>query len=663
MSYEDLGLQSARLFFQVREQYNRQVRTDIKKQIMGVAGTLQKDLKQIESLSGHSHTNVLHATLDEIKDNIIKIETLTQELDKPFLLFIVGNGKYGKSTLINALLGTGKEMAKTGQLPKTWKIDVFYGSNDSQAEIRYKDGRTVKKSFVETKKLIEDEEEKAADSEDKVQDLYNNRQSELKTKEAKLQFREKLRKEMLYVSDVTEVHWPVPEGPLLKKFRLVDTPGTNQHLNQNISTGVQATAADYYSKADGVIWMLAADKVASGSTKNDIDDTLKRFGGRTDNIIAVLNKKDAVIKNSGEQGLQRVIQEAKRIYGNIFTEIIPVSALQAFVAQKNGGGNLKELEESGLLSLLQAIDQRFYKRSLDIQVESKLIGTHSILRDISTIAEKFQIILNKEEARRQQISKAWQEEMEKFQKHAEEMIDKCFETQSQKVYQRAKQHEDTIWDLQNEQRQSFLETHVFQSSLFNRDLQQLINQLSQLLESARNMYVRESAFYEYPELQRESRSLATISGARVSGVTMHAETFSTESGELALGGAVAIGAAAILGPIGLIAGFVAQSDAFASVKKFLSKLFTNLASKITNQYIRQTNPIRSKLKDEFARMLKNADAQVIKVREDTFAGLYGCSENTPKILQELGEIQSDCRWMEKPLLVRDVLFGENTKYK
>ncbi len=33
MTYEDLGLQSARLFFKVREQYNRQVRADIKHQI------------------------------------------------------------------------------------------------------------------------------------------------------------------------------------------------------------------------------------------------------------------------------------------------------------------------------------------------------------------------------------------------------------------------------------------------------------------------------------------------------------------------------------------------------------------------------------------------------------------------------------------------------
>ena len=461
MTYEDLGLQTARLFFKVREQYNRQVRSNLKGQIANVASTLLSEQKQILSLSGCPHTEILHVTLDNIKENIIKIDTLTQELDKPFLLFIVGNGKFGKSTLINALLGTGKEFAKTGQLPKTWKIDVFYGSTDKLAEIRYKDGRLERKSFKDTKYLIDQEEEKTAVSEDRVQELYDNRQRELKTTEAKRQFREKLRKEMLYLSNVTEVHWPVPESPLLKKFRLVDTPGTNQNLNQNVSAGVQATAADYYSKADGVIWLLAADKVASSSTKKDIDDTLKQYGGRTDNIIAVLNKKDAVIKNSGTQGLQRVLQEANRIYGTTFSEIIPVSALQAYEAQKNADINVKELDESGLPALLEAIDRRFFKRSLNIQVESKLNGTHKILRDIWQIAEKLKITLRQAETRREKVSADWKAEMDKYQKNAEEMIDKCFENQSKKVYQRAKQHEDTIWDLQEDQRQNYLEAHVF----------------------------------------------------------------------------------------------------------------------------------------------------------------------------------------------------------
>ncbi len=584
------------------------------------------------------------------------METLTKELDKPFLLFIVGNGKFGKSTLINALLGTGKEMAKTGQLPKTWKIDVFYGSADNRAEIRYKDGRTELKSFTETKRLIELEEEKTAVSEDRVQDLYIDQQRGLKTTEAKRQLKEKLRKDNLYVSNVTEVHWPVPENPLLKKFRLVDTPGTNQNLNQIVSAGVQATAADYYSKADGVIWLLAADKVASSSTKNDIDDTLKQYGGRTDNIIAVLNKKDAIIKNSGIKGLQQVLQEARRIYGATFSEIIPVSALQAYEAQKNANKNLEELEESGLPALLEAIDRRFFKSSLDIQVESKLIGTHKILRDISQISEALKKTLKQADIRREKVSAAWQAEKEKYKKNAEEMIDKCFENQSKKVYQRAKQHEDTIWDLQADQRQNYLEANVFQSNLFNRDLQQLIRQLTQLLESARNLYVQESAFYEYPDLQRESKSLATLSCTRISGVTMNADTFSTESGSLALGGAVAIGAAALLGPIGLIAGLVAQSDAFSSVKKFLSKIFTNLAGKIESQYTQQTKPVKLKLKEEFATMLDKADTQVTNVRENTFAGLYGRSENISTLLMKLEKLQMECRWQEKPLLVKEVMF-------
>ena len=49
MSYEELGLQSARVFFKVREQYNRQVRADIKEQIMdGLIVKFQKQIKFIK---------------------------------------------------------------------------------------------------------------------------------------------------------------------------------------------------------------------------------------------------------------------------------------------------------------------------------------------------------------------------------------------------------------------------------------------------------------------------------------------------------------------------------------------------------------------------------------------------------------------------------------
>lgn len=45
------------------------------------------------------------------------------DLREPLLIMVVGEGKFGKSSLINALLGTS--VAPVSRLPKTWKVDLY----------------------------------------------------------------------------------------------------------------------------------------------------------------------------------------------------------------------------------------------------------------------------------------------------------------------------------------------------------------------------------------------------------------------------------------------------------------------------------------------------------------------------------------------------------
>ena len=60
---------------------------------------------------------------DKINMNLQSIE----ELKEPFMLFIIGSGNYGKSTIINALLK--EKIVETTDIPNTWKLDLFIKSN------------------------------------------------------------------------------------------------------------------------------------------------------------------------------------------------------------------------------------------------------------------------------------------------------------------------------------------------------------------------------------------------------------------------------------------------------------------------------------------------------------------------------------------------------
>lgn len=118
-----------------------------------------------------------------------------------------------------------------------------------------------------------------------------------------------------------------------------------------------------------------------------------------------------------------------------------------------------------------------------------------------------------------------------------------------------------------------------------------------------------------------------------------------------------------MGPVGLLAGLVVQSDAFKPLKKFVSRLFTNLPNKITEQYSSQLNPVKVNILKEMKLVLDQAEQEVQKVREQTYADLYGPSEETEAILVLMDDIVRNTELKLAPLTVRDVVFGQQGRGK
>ena len=64
------------------------------------------------------------------------LDDLRERLREPFLFVIVGEVKAGKSSFINALLGTGREVAKVAPQPMTDTVqEILYGEHESTVEV------------------------------------------------------------------------------------------------------------------------------------------------------------------------------------------------------------------------------------------------------------------------------------------------------------------------------------------------------------------------------------------------------------------------------------------------------------------------------------------------------------------------------------------------
>lgn len=126
---------------------------------------------------------------------------LAEDLGRPFLLFVVGMGKFGKSTLINALLG--QRVAAMDALPKTWKIDVFtHTLPENVAEVRTYQGHVERLSVHKAVELIAEEERRREESEEKVWQLFQERARELSSVAEKEILRQELETLYLYRSPI-----------------------------------------------------------------------------------------------------------------------------------------------------------------------------------------------------------------------------------------------------------------------------------------------------------------------------------------------------------------------------------------------------------------------------------------------------------------------------
>lgn len=326
--------------------------------LMNVISKLNKELQLVKKdiSNKESKSKELVSYIEqEIKENTKSIK----ELENPFLLFIMGLGNYGKSTLINALLQ--EKVIETSDIPNTWKLDLFIKSDNEKVEITYSDEREIVKSLSSSKKILKEEEDKFKTSKKEISKKilnYKNKLSKDKLKEFKIE-QEKL---YLYKSDIDQIKYYLNNKKILNDFTIVDTPGLNQTLLKNTIKRMNT----YYQKADGVIWLIDAQNIVSKETNKLIEEINKIDNLHKKKIIGVVNKID-IIKN--DKDLERLKEKVNEIYNNKFNDIVYISARDALDGIINKDKYL--INKSNINSLYKSIDKNFKQICEKKQIDSK----------------------------------------------------------------------------------------------------------------------------------------------------------------------------------------------------------------------------------------------------------------------------------------------------
>lgn len=327
--------------------------------------------------------------IKEFNDVLLTIKNEFKELhdnfDDKLMLFIVGDGNVGKSTLINALVG--EKVAETNALPTTWKIDVYYSNDKDECIIKYKDGTSQITKVSEGKRIVEEEENKTKESKKIFNQKRRELSKELCLKEEIDELSKKLSKELLYKSPITEVRWPVKNNWILNECLLVDTPGLNQIL---VDSNQLSDIKEYYHKADCILWLLDGQSISSISTHEkikELDTVLRNVGGIRSNIIGIINRIDLIRNTAGEDGVKKVKSDATKFYGKDFVEILTLSAKNAYEGVNKG--NKAIIKESGLDKLEQLIKDIFMDKADEIRNRAKINGVLSLLELIEKESKEY----------------------------------------------------------------------------------------------------------------------------------------------------------------------------------------------------------------------------------------------------------------------------------
>jgi len=632
MKKQDSASMMVRFFKRMVARSRDESRRMLQDGILERAAELETIITNLEKVAGDAEARRLRRAIATIQEKAALVRELTDGVLHPFLLFVVGMGNYGKSTLINALVGT--QVADVDFLPKTWKIDIFSAQRRSaKVLIRTKSGQQRELSAAEARRFLAQEEERRLESEDEIGHRLSQRLPTLKTPEEREELRKSFYEQLLYESEVTEVHWPCPGSELLDRFDIVDTPGVIQKLSEHTRMGVQ----EYYHKADGVLWMLDARMISGRQSKKMLDEleqALRQIGRRPNNIIGVLNRMDLI----AQKDRSAVTREAERIFSRHFLEIVPLSAKQAYDAAVTGNENL--LEESGLTALVRAIKERFLSRAVQLQHQSKVTGLKGYVNDAHRETRDYVELLEQHRDKRNDLTTELTLELKVFKERMNARLEGMLTTYEREVRLNIELLAEELFELEkNSARNRFVRQKIFQEHQVKEISKTMTPAIFTEAKQIFSEFYPKCIFSQYRYLKPSTLPAELAVGQlTMPSASVAADDFDTSVGQWVSGIAVGGIAAAILGPVGLVIGALALTGIG---KAFIQRLqLSNLKSRFSGELDDVLARIRKEIGKQISGSSREVHSRLTNARDTSFSELHGPANKSHKVVKLLQSIQS-----------------------
>ena len=300
---------------------------------------------------------------------------------EPFELFVIGEGKFGKSTLINALLGD--EVCRVNILPETQTFHRLVLSARPSPNARLFVRMTGSEHDWLRRELGRGRPSDGFFEIDEYR-LPIARAHELLAREAEIARRLKGPYSGAILELEEEIPWS-PSSPFPERVRIVDTQGLNQQLPGDLaevlSHSHQGKTPNHvvkwlhqsvrgrhllwqYRRCDAVLWLLHATEVQSAAT-NVLFPIFSAYGKKTVLVITHVDRLRPAERSA-------VISCARPLYEHRTDAIVAVSAKLALEGRPREAAE----ESSGLKELRGVIDRLCVVDGL----RTRAVGMYNALR-------------------------------------------------------------------------------------------------------------------------------------------------------------------------------------------------------------------------------------------------------------------------------------------
>ena len=248
-----------------------------------------------------------------------------------FLLSVAGEVKAGKSTFINTLLG--KEILPSDVLQATSAIVEIFKSDTSFLKVVYADD-TIEELYDDLSTKDIDEAKERLSQICRIEDQYRNIPHTLINdfiiSNDKLDITDELIENLEDVSGMNlqnekqliesyiaetpkskipvEINFGYPLNWNFEELRIVDSPGVNA------TGGVQDVSLKFLEKANAILFVHPIKPIESESFKNFVNKTISNKS--SENLFLILTHKGLY----EEEEVQRLLNEARRLYGSVIAE-------------------------------------------------------------------------------------------------------------------------------------------------------------------------------------------------------------------------------------------------------------------------------------------------------------------------------------------------------